>query len=305
MKTLQESIDDFLAYCKFERGLTKLSLKAYRLDLDQFHKVFREVSTVPDITKDIVKQYVQYLFDAGLKETSIKRKLACLKSFLRYLEYEDQIIVSPFRKLNITIRVPRNIPRYLRMDEVQGLFSVVNKVHDKRKNVSITSIELLQRTIIIEILFSTGIRVSELCSLDLDDIDIARGTIRVHGKGARERSVFITHPHTIGLLREYVERRAKANSSRSLFLNRVLTRMQPHSVREILAKIAMSAKLKRVTPHMFRHTIATMLIENGVDIRFVQRFLGHSSILTTQKYTHISTFAERTFIADRHPRNQL
>lgn len=269
------------------------------------------------ITEDVIRKYIRHLFDSRLKETSVRRKIASLKAFLRFLEYRNDIPVSPFRKLNVHIRVPKRIPRYLSLDEVRTLLVTAkrnvsasqemdgNRANTKRSSVQ--SFMALQRMVIIEVLFSTGVRVSELCSLNFEDVDLNEKTIRIFGKGSRERSVVFTHPALSDLLSRHLEvRKRQQTHNEALLVNRIGNRMQPHSVRAILKQLSQEANQPiKATPHMFRHTIATLLIENGVDIRFVQKLLGHSSILTTQIYTHLSTRAEREIIGSKHPRNLI
>ncbi|MBI5021125.1 MAG: tyrosine-type recombinase/integrase [Ignavibacteriales bacterium] len=315
MCELTETIDQYIRYCRYDKNLSRLTIKAYQQDLKQFTHIIGKNSSLKKINKENIRNYIQELYALHLKETSIKRKVAALKAFLRYLEYEDKISVSPFRKLNIRIRVPKKIPRYLSMNDIRLLYSQVRntlsnvKVEPSISNPDRKSIKSLfaiqTELIILEILFTTGIRVSELCNLNIDDVDLNKRNIRVLGKGSRERDIAITNDETILVIERYIRLRKRlANGSSPLLLNRCLNRIQPHSIRSILKNVSSFACLNyKITPHMFRHTVATMLIENGLDTRFVQKFLGHSSILTTQIYTNPTTLAERQQISMKHPRN--
>ncbi len=318
MKPITIALDEYFRHCQYDKNLNKLTLKAYKQDLTQFNNLIGTPTTITDLTKENIRNYIKALFDQKLKESSIKRKVASLKAFLRFLEYEDQILVSPFRKLNIQIRIPKRVPRFLSLNDVQVLFySVKNElalIHPLRNNVEQDGqagftkyYYSLQKLVILEILFVSGVRVSELCNLNIEDIDLNKKVIKVSGKGSKERSVVITHVETIKTLSEFITlRRAIQVDSGALLINRLKKRMQTQSIRNMLKNFSTETKLPmKTTPHMFRHTVATLLIENGIDTRFVQKFLGHSSIITTQIYTHLSTNAEREMISKNHPRNQL
>ena len=318
MIAVDHSVEEYLNHCTYEKNLNRLSTKAYKIDLEQFSSFFGPRRSVAEITKEDIRLFVRKLFELHLKETSIKRKVASLKAYLRYLEHEDHIAVSPFRKLDIHIRIPKRIPKYLSMQEVRQLFSAVRSDlrHDRKKSRAASSsfqptdwnrYVSLQRVVVLELLFSTGMRVSELCHLNLNDLDLSKMMISVFGKGSKERSILVTNPQLITILGRFKDQRDKVRTrSEALLVNRFGKRMQPHSIRLILREMSSKAELAyRVKPHMFRHTIATMLIENGMDTRFVQKFLGHSSIMTTQIYTHPSTNAERQLLLDKHPRNFL
>jgi integrase/recombinase XerD len=314
MQQILELLKTYFNYCRYEKNLSHLTIKAYKQDLQQFIDFIGENQSIDYITKEVIKDYVRKMFERKFKETTIKRKIVSIKAFMRYLEYEDCIQVSPFRKLNIQIRAPKRIPKYLSMHDAKSLFSCVkkdlNNLSPTESKSSTTQsprnhFTSLQKVVIIELLFSTGIRVSELCNLNIEDIDLFKNIIKVGGKGSKDRSIVLTHPNLLETLSQFIQiRKVTDNPTSALLINRNNKRLQPHSVRSILKYLSSQANLQfKTTPHMFRHTIATLLLENGIDIRFVQKFLGHSSILTTQLYTHLSTEAERKMISTRHPRN--
>jgi integrase/recombinase XerD len=318
MSSLGEALSDYLVHCQFERNLSSLTLKAYNLDLRQFISFAGSTTALDQVTKELIRSYMKRMFEQKLRETSIRRKLASLKAFFRYLEAEDKIPVSPFRKLNVRLRIPKTVPRSMSLENVRQLFATVDQEMVEGQNhhptskgssapITRTQFNSIEKKTILELLFATGMRVGEMCHMKVEDVDLSNKAIRVLGKGSRERTIILTHEGVIGSLERYLSFRASIHSNTdSLFINRFKRPMQTHSIRCILRRSALNANLPlKITPHMFRHTTATLMLENGIDIRVVQRFLGHSSILTTQWYTHISSSAEREIITARHPRNYL
>jgi integrase/recombinase XerD len=159
----------------------------------------------------------------------------------------------------------------------------------------------------IELLFATGLRVSELCSINADHIDLDNGSILIMGKGAKERVLQIGNPEVLSVLRRYVkENEVHIHETGCFFVNRLSSRISEQSVRFLIKQLCAKAAVEQnITPHMFRHTFATLLLEEDVDIRYIQRMLGHSSILTTQIYTHVTVEKQRQILTKKHPRNRL
>ena len=160
---------------------------------------------------------------------------------------------------------------------------------------------------VLELLFATGVRVSELCTLGYDDVRLEEGEIKIYGKGAKERFVQIANPNVLGALHCYQEAYKDAiTQSGAFFVNRLHKPLSDQSVRSIVNKYCRLAGVEsHITPHMFRHSFATLLLEEGVDIRYIQRLLGHSSILTTQIYTHVAGKKQRDILLEKHPRNKI
>lgn len=314
-KSMQEK---YLEHCRYEKNLANLSLKAYRLDLNQFFQFIHGEVVISQIDKGYIKNYLRYLFEIPLKETSVRRKIICLKSFFSYLEFEGILETSPFRKIKLSIRIPKNVPEVMNMTDVRTLLALPKRELEKKKNCAFNELDimkcsgfqemqLLQHVMIIEILFSTGMRVRELSNLNRDDLDFSRNIIRINGKGSKQRIIPIPSQEVSTMLRSYVALKMKEpSSSNCLLTNRLRKRMDTQSIRGIIRKYVTTAHIqKRITPHTFRHTTATMLLENGTDIRFVQALLGHNSIVTTQLYTHVSESAQRNVITLHHPRNSF
>ena len=165
----------------------------------------------------------------------------------------------------------------------------------------------LRNAAIIELLFATGLRVSELCSLETQHINLGNGSIRIMGKGAKERMLQIGNQEVLSVLRRHAEENAgQIRKTSYFFVNRLSARISEQSVRFLIKRLCVKAKIdKNITPHMFRHSFATLLLEEDVDIRYIQRMLGHSSILTTQIYTQVSTEKQRQILTAKHPRNKI
>ncbi len=308
--------DLYLEYCKYEKNLSSLTLKAYQLDIKQFTRFIEEKAEPHQVNKELIRNYLHYLFERHLKATSIRRKMVCLKSFFTFLESEGRIGVNPFEKIKLAIRIPKKIPEIMNLDDVMILLGLPRKDLEEIKKcafheidfsrcIDYRELQLIQNIVILEILFATGMRVKELSNLNIDDIDTSRKIVKVNGKGDKQRIMPIPTDGIVHLLTSYISLRTQQDPGAIwLFTNRFNKRMRTPSIRAIVHKYAIRAKFqKRVTPHTFRHTTATMLLENGTDIRFVQALLGHTSITTTQLYTHVSEIAQRRVITLNHPRN--
>lgn len=311
-----ELFDLYIGHCKYEKNLSPLTLKAYQIDLKQFFFFATDIHETQQVNRDFIRRYLRHLFEKQLKVISIRRKMICLKSFFHFLECEDYLEMSPFRKLNLAIRIPQNIPEVMNMTDIRLLISLPKIELEKSLKRTFQEIDLskitkcrdiyaLQNVIILEILFATGMRVNELSKLNVEDVDIIRKVIKVNGKGSKQRILPIPNADVATILTSFVAlRRQLSPTGEWLLFNRLYKRMSTQSIRNIVRKYVIQSQLnKRVTPHTFRHTTATMLLENGTDIRYVQSLLGHNSITTTQLYTHVSEIAQRRIITLNHPRN--
>jgi integrase/recombinase XerD len=307
---LEKITDDFLFHCRVEKNLSIHTLKAYQLDLNQF---IRFISTkgkaidIRKIDKQKLREYLQRLQETS-KAKTVKRKIATLKALFNYLEFEDKITVNPFRKMRIRIREPLVLPGVLTLDEVKELFQIVYRAKQECEDRDTYTYKSIVRDIaVLELLFATGIRVSELCNLKKENADLGRKYIQVEGKRSRERIIQICSPEIISILEEYIDLFHPSVSRFShFFINRLGHRLSAQSVRFMIKKYAQLSNIKKsITPHMFRHTFATLLLEEGVDIRYIQQLLGHSTITTTQIYTHISNPKQQEILASFHPRLKI
>ncbi len=287
----------FLRHCRSIRKLSEHTSRAYELDLNRFSEFLGKRAAVAACDRTVIHNYVRHLFDVRtLKESSVKRHLATLRSFFHWLEEEGRGIDDPFRGARIRIRMPKRLPRVIARSDLRLLL---------RHEESLTFAGLTAY-IATELLFATGMRVSELASLLDAAVEVEEGTITIIGKGNRQRRVFV--PDEIkSLLRDYRIARDRSPVTAETFLvNSRGAAASPQMIRRLIRLHGERSSVRgRVTPHMFRHSVATYLLEEGVDIRYVQRLLGHRSISTTEIYTHVADSALKVRITERHPRRGI
>ena len=294
---LRDAATAFIRHCQSIRKLSPHTIRAYQLDLARFCAFLGKRAAVGACDKGVIHEYVRHLFDArALKEASVKRHLATLRSFFRWLEEDGQPVEDPFRGARIRIRTPKRLPRVIARSDLRRLL-----VHERPQ-----AFADLTGYVATELLFATGMRVSELAGLLDTAVDVEDGTITIIGKGNRQRRVFV--PDELkSLLRDYRTARDRAPSSAETFLvNSRGEAASPQMIRRLVRLHGERSSVRdRVTPHMFRHSVATYLLEEGVDIRYVQRLLGHRSISTTEIYTHVADAALKVKVTERHPRRGI
>ncbi|MCL2599279.1 MAG: tyrosine-type recombinase/integrase [Firmicutes bacterium] len=311
---LLDTIETYLTKCAHTKKLESLTLKAYRIDLMQFYDFVCTAgtmsvdspnqlveSTMPQcslqqVDKWMVQQFIDTVSTQYLPR-SLRRKLASLKAFFSHLEFEDIIQVSPFRKIKTAIKIPKQIPKALSLFDMEKILDFLYKK-------DCTKLQNLCTIAIIELLFATGIRVSELCNIHLNDFDTSTHTLIIKGKGNAERLTTLNNTSVINILHSYLDKRPDI-APHFLFLNRRNQPLSTQSVRLTIKHIGKTVLQKKVTPHMLRHTFATLLLEEGVDITHIKSFLGHSSIHTTQIYAASNTQTQRRILATLHPRNRI
>lgn len=311
---VQQAIQDFLKHGQTEKNLSERTLRAYESDLSQFRTHINE-SQMRDITTDDLERFIVKLGTEPYRDTSIRRKVAALKVFFRYLEDAGVVAESPAKRLRIKQPVENRVPNVLTARELKALLLAPKRHIEELAGARDHSAGSRNRyfcavrdNIIIELLFSTGIRIGELVALDVGDVDLAAKRIRVTGRGTRGRDIEITFDILLVSLAEYLALRAERNvATEALFVGRSGTRLTIYSIENIFKKYVRSADIKRhVTPHALRHTMASMLINNGADIRAVQEVLGHASILSTQVYTRLPVRARgRRNTTDVNPRDRI
>jgi len=297
---VRTAIERFLKYLAVERNCSPLTLKSYREDLTALTEYLADAEgRLPEpgsIGPAELRGYVAALHEADYSKGTIARRLASLRSFFRFGQREGWIKTNPAKPLR-NPRRSRPLPHFLSSDDVGRLLAAPPA--DRPLG--------LRDRAILEVLYSAGLRVSELAGLNLVDLDLADGTLRVRGKGRRER-IAPVGSFAVRAVRSWLEARATEASDRPsgaapVFTNRFGQRLTTRSVGRMLEKHLRTAGLdRRTTPHTLRHSFATHLLDRGADIRSVQELLGHKSLLTTQIYTHVTTAGLRAAYERAHPR---
>ena len=304
-KTMEKALEDFIFHCKYEKGLSGKTMKAYQIDVSQLEEYLRmefSAEKIEMVTKEMIKSYLQTISDYKYK--TIKRKIASMKTFFAFYEFENETFINPFRKLKIRLKEPQVLPTVMCCNEVKRILNFLYQERMKnKKNDSYAYKSQTRNIAIVELLFATGIRVSELCQLQYKDIDLTNGTIKVYGKGNKERIIQICSKEVISVLKDYY---AFFKPDSYFFINRLGHEISPQSVRLLVRRCTNTLNLsKHITPHTFRHTFATLLLEEDVDIKYIQNLLGHSSIVTTQIYTHVNLSKQKKILSNKHPRNKF
>lgn len=304
MNTLETITNHYLKFCKEQKRLDSKTIKAYRTDLQQFQE-FISVPCIPEITTEILEQYISTLHQTYKPKTA-KRKIASVKALFHYLECKDIIPSNPMNKVQAKFREPATLPKTIPLHTIKTLLSTMYQQKTQAK--SSYQRKCITRDIaVIELLFSTGMRISELCSLKPEDINLYDGDILIYGKGAKERKIQIGNDDVSTILYEYQQDyQSEINDCGYFFVNRLKKRLSEQSVREMINKYTTLAAIdQHITPHMFRHSFATYLLEADVDIRYIQEMLGHSSINITEIYTHVAMSKQKDILTTKHPRRDF
>lgn len=301
MEWMAQALENYLKACTYQKNLNEKTVKAYRIDLRQFLEYSAAQHTSFD--RESVKNYIAHL-NQRCKPRSTKRKIASLKAFCTWLEEEELLEENPFCKLRIKLQEPFILPRTIPLRVIEQMLAAAYQTFQESRTSQQRKISLRDAAV-MELLFATGMRVSELCGLNTEDIDLADGTVKIYGKGSKERMLQITNDAVTSILREYAQEYHPCERQ-AFFLTQRKTRLAEQSVRLALRKYAEQIGTPlHITPHMFRHSFATLLLEEDVDIRYIQQLLGHSSIVTTQIYTHVATAKQRDILLQKHPRNKI
>ena len=292
-------IDEFLNYCRYHKKLSDKTIRAYKIDLSQYGVFSNELS------KQALWDYIEYL-NKKYKPKTAKRKLATLKAFIHFLLLQDLIDFNPFDKLETTIKEPLLLPKTIPLGVIAKLISFsYQQIVFAKSHYQIRS--AVRNTAILELLFATGARVAEICTLRSDNVDLLGNSVKFYGKGSKERIIPIENFAVLSILRKYHSLFEKEiPDSGYFFVNKLGRRMTEQSVRNMINFYCKQCGVDmHITPHMFRHSFATLLLEEDVDIRYIQRMLGHSSITTTQIYTHVTSAKQKEILKTKHPRNKL
>jgi integrase/recombinase XerD len=304
MSKLQTLIENYLDYCRAQKRLDEKTLKAYRIDLRQFSEQ-ASVSEITEITSETLENYIGELHQK-YKPKTVKRKIASLKALFHYLEYKEIIDRNPFNKIQVRFREPVILPKTIPLHTVEVFLTTIYNQRTKAKT-DYQKRNALRDAAVAELLFATGMRISELCTLKNEDVNLYDGTILIYGKGDKERRIQIGNDAVIHILEEYQNNfQTEMKRCNHFFANQSGRALSDQAVRRMINKYTSLAAIDlHITPHMFRHTFATSLLEADVDIRYIQEMLGHSSINVTEIYTHVAVAKQRDILTTKHPRKDF
>ena len=288
----------FINYLNYELNYSNYTIKSYQEDLNNYFNYLNDNSiSYLKIDKEIIRGYLKYLDNHNLSNRSISRMLSALRTYYKFLVLKEVIKTNPFREIR-NPKTPKRLPNYLNNIEIEDLTN----------SYSLDDPTNIRNHLIIELLYSTGIRVGELVNVKISNINFHDNTIRILGKGSKERIVLFGE-YAKDVLDLYLAKARpnfiKKESSDFLILNCFGKKLTTRSVENIVKKASFDLKLKnKVTPHTIRHTYATDLLNNGADIKSVQELLGHSSLSTTQVYTHLTSDRIKSVYLKTHPRSK-
>lgn len=304
MDNLTEHIQNYLVFCRTQKCLDEKTLKAYRIDLRQFSEQL-PLTEITEITPFLLESYIASLHQR-YKPKTVKRKIASVKALFHYFEYRELIDRNPFNKIQVRFREPVILPKTIPLHTVEAFLSAIYRqqadagTEYQRRNA-------LRDAAVAELLFATGMRISELCALRDSDVNLHEGIVLIYGKGDKERCIQIGSEAVLRILRKY--RRnfyTEIQSCNRFFTNQSGRTLSDQAVRRMINKYTSLASIDlHITPHMFRHTFATCLLDADVDIRIIQEMLGHSSINITEIYTHVAVAKQRNVLIAKHPRKDF
>ncbi len=304
MNNLEITMETYLTFCQDQKRLDYKTMKAYQINLKQFSKQIM-LTEILEVTPNILENFITSLHQKYQPKT-VKRKIASLKAFFHYLEFKEIIDKNPFNKIQIKFREPVILPKTIPLSIVENFLSIIYRER-KQANTDYQKRNALRDIAAMELLFATGMRISELCSLGKDDIYFEDGTVLIYGKGSKERRIQIGNHDVLQILKEYKQEYQKEiENCQHFFANQTGRSLSDQAVRRLINKYTSLAAIDlHITPHMFRHTFATSLLEADVDIRYIQEMLGHSSITVTEIYTHVAVSKQRDILVTKHPRKNF
>ena len=299
----KEYLEGFKAYLSVEKNFSEHTVAAYSSDIVSFI-LWLNGSSCTDADFNKLREYLHFIQRFDYKKTTIARKTAAIRTFYKYLFRERYIDSNPSLSLSAPKR-PKSLPKFLTPDEIEKILN----------NVKIDTPAGFRNRVILELLWATGMRVSELSNLNFGDLNLDENEIKVFGKGAKERIVLISN-RAKDYLTQYINTArqllapgyniGEITENTPLFINSTGFRLQNRTIRKAINEVVERIELpKKVTPHVFRHSFATRLIENGADLRVVQELLGHAGISNTQIYTHISMKHMKDVYESAHPHGRL
>ena len=291
-------LSQFINYLKATKNLSQKTLAAYSSDLKQF------VTYEHEILKPDICGFISHLSsDLNLKDTSIRRKIITLKNFYDYLLNNDYIATSPFKKIKFRFKQEKKLPKTIPVSDINKILKCFDVEISSLSKFAQT--EFIRDAALIDLLISTGIRIGEAVAITLDDIITSERTLLIHGKGRKERLIYISSAVTWSRIKTLIKERTMA-SNNYLFVNRYGNPITIHGVEDVYKKYTKMAQINtKSTPHYLRHTFATNLLANGADLRSVQEILGHASVATTQIYTEVTTNRKKIVLKKYNYRNKL
>lgn len=284
-------ISTYLDYCKTHKRLSSHTIRAYKNDLIHFFKS----------DNDCVISYIENLTHTEIKPNTFRRKIASLKVFYNYLVTQNLVIENPFNGTHFKYRTEKTLPKIIPHNFLKDIYTYLKfKVTTSKTDFQRQNAE--RNLLIVSLLLSTGIRISELCHIQINNINLKNQTLNIIGKGKKERIIFLGDEITVRQLEKYISNFCN-QSDNYLFTGKFSQKpLTEQSVRLMLKTVQEQLNLPiTITPHMFRHSFATMLLDNDVDIRYIQQLLGHSSITVTQIYTHVSQSKLKEILSSRNP----
>lgn len=305
---LNNSVEKFLEACTKELKLSEKTNRAYAYDLGQFSD-FMQNKDLEKITTADINKYLDYLDnEQKLKDSTIRRKIMTLKAFFRYFGDKGLVSKTPLEGVDHKYKMTKSLPKILNAQDMMRLLDFVAedvKRLEKElrpgcgRKVKLHYENAIRDRAIIELLFSTAMRIGELSELNLDDIDVETRIVYIKGKGNRDRTLVLGNDSVIESVKDYLKiRKNLQGDPKALFLNRFGGRLSIFAIENLFERIRKAAGIRRrLTPHALRHTMATMLLNNGMDIQQVQNVLGHSSKVTTQIYQEIAPRRQRKVLA--------
>lgn len=305
METLQTAKEWFLDHCFSHRKLSSHTLKAYKRDLNLLSAFVANTNhgeSIQTVNKDVVRGWLRDM--SNVKPRTVRRRLATVKSMFGSLERYGKVEENPLLGMRNEVKIGLSLPRTVSRSTVRSLLRASRK-HRETKQVE--DFGNLRDAALLELLFTTGMRVSEVAGTNVGDVDMQKLSLSVRGKGSRQREIPIACEALEDALTNYLASRAHGlTPEEPVFVNKRGKRLSDQSIRHILRKYSERiGDRRRITPHMLRHTVATLLLEDGVDLRHIQRLLGHSSITTTTIYVQVSERSQRRVLERRHPRNKM
>jgi integrase/recombinase XerD len=314
---LDQAITEFLNGYFSTHDRSKKTKVAYKSDLEQFAAHAPKDFFLSSLDAAFIESWAAHLGLKSYAPASMRRKMVVLKVFCSYWVRKGVLPESPFWRVKLSFGRIVQLPRALSESDMRDLLAQARQDHratevprkgaalakGKVSGASARSYRALRNLALVDLLFATGMRVGEVSALNLADFVVAESVFRVSGKGGRDRLAFVVDERTVTIQRQHIETRTLLGSeSPALFLNACGARLSTQGIANIIAQFRKEAGIERhVTPHMLRHTVATLLLRNGVDIRVVQEFLGHASIVTTQRYTHVTKEHLISVLREHHP----